>query len=36
MIIPIIVGPTGIGKTNLSILLAKRLNGEIIFINKWI
>ena len=30
MIIPIIVGPTGIGKTNLSILLAKRLNGEII------
>ena len=26
----VIVGPTGIGKTKLSIELAKRLNGEII------
>ena len=25
-----IVGPTGIGKTNLSVWLAKQLNGEII------
>ena len=26
----VIVGPTGVGKTKLSIELAKRLNGEII------
>ena len=26
----ILAGPTGVGKTNLSIKLAKRMNGEII------
>ena len=26
----VIVGPTGVGKTKLSVELAKRLNGEII------
>ena len=26
----VITGPTGVGKTKLSILLAKRYNGEII------
>ena len=30
MIIPIIAGPTGVGKTYLSIKLAKIINGEII------
>ncbi len=30
MIIPIIAGPTGVGKTALSIQLAKKINGEII------
>lgn len=30
MIIPIIAGPTGVGKTSLSIKLAKEINGEII------
>ncbi len=30
MIIPIIAGPTGVGKTSLSIKLAKHINGEII------
>lgn len=30
MIIPIIAGPTGVGKTALSIKLAKAINGEII------
>lgn len=33
MIIPIICGPTGIGKTALSINLAKKLNGEIISVD---
>ncbi len=30
MIIPIIAGPTGVGKTSLSIRLAKKINGEIV------
>ena len=30
MIIPVIVGPTGIGKTELAISLAKKIDGEII------
>lgn len=30
MIIPVIVGPTGIGKTELAIELAKKIDGEII------
>lgn len=30
MIIPVIVGPTGIGKTELAINLAKKIDGEII------
>lgn len=30
MIIPVIVGPTGIGKTELAISLAKKIDGEVI------
>ena len=33
MIIPIIVGPTAVGKTSLSIELAKKINGEIISVD---
>lgn len=33
MIIPVIVGPTAVGKTALSIKLAKKLNGEIISVD---
>ena len=31
-----IVGPTGVGKTKLSIMLAKKLNAEIVIVNKYI
>ena len=31
--IPIIIGPTGVGKTKFAIHLAKKLNGEIISVD---